>query len=154
MSVIMQLKGITYSGSKYSNEQRTHAALVYLTYGNLNKTSRAVNIPQRTLEDWTKTEWWRELTTKLREEKKDEFDAGFTRIIDKTIKTIENQLDSGEVKARDAATIMGITFDKRQVLNNQPTSITGKSQDISKLQAQFEEYLQAKEIDVEVLQKD
>jgi hypothetical protein len=138
-------------GSQYTNEQRIQAATTFLTLGNIQKTSEAVNIPKRTLQDWRNTEWWIELINRIRAEKKDEFDAGFTRIIEKCTKTIENQLDSGEVKARDAATIMGISFDKRQILNLQPTSITAKTTDINHLQAQFEEYLQAKTIEADVV---
>jgi len=155
MSVLAEsLNNVTYNGSQYSDEQRKHAALTYLTIGNINKTAQLTNIPQRTLYDWTKTEWWQELTTRIREEKKQEFDSNFTRIIEQCTQTIEKQLENDEVKARDAAMIMGITFDKRQVLNNQPTSISAKSHDISKLQEQFEDYLKAKEIEVEVIKQD
>ena len=146
-----RMPALSYTGSQYTDEQRYHAALTFLTLGNIKKVSEAVNIPQRTLYDWSKTTWWDELTTRFRAERTEEFDAGFSRIIEKSMQAIEKQLDSGEVKARDAATIMGISFDKRQILNLQPTSITVKATDISNLQAQFEQYLQAKQIEADVV---
>ena len=136
--------------SKYTDTEKLNAAVIYLSFGNLNKTAQATNIPQRTLYDWSKSDWWDKLCTRIRQEKRTEFDAGFTRIIDKAINHIENQLDSGNVSARDAATIMGITFDKRQVLNMQPTSIT-KSLNINDLHEQFERFMNAKTIDSELV---
>ncbi len=128
--------------------------MLFLTFGNVTKTAEAANIPQRTLYDWTKTEWWAELITRFREEKKHELDANLSRIVNKCTQTIENKLENDEVSARDAAMIMGITFDKRQVLNNQPTSISGKSIDISALQGKFEEFLQTKTIEGERVDSD
>jgi len=145
-----QLQGVTYNGSKYTDDQRLQAAIAYMTLGNLKKTSEAVGIPDRTLLDWKKTEWWHDLITRLHDEKKEEFNANFTRIVESCSQTIEKQLEIGEVSARDAAMIMGITFDKRQILNLQPTTISGKSIDISKLQGDFERFLAAKEINSEV----
>jgi len=141
-----QLQGIHYNGSQYTDDQRHNAVIVFLTLGNVNKVSQAIGIPQRTLYDWTKQEWWLDLITRYREEKRQELDANFTRIVESCSQTIEKQLEIGAVSARDAATILGITFDKRQILNLQPTTISGKSIDISKLQGDFERFLAAKEI--------
>lgn len=141
-------------GSKYSNEERAKAVYAYVATGTLKRTSLVVSIPVPTLQDWRSKAWWAELITRVHEEKKEEYNSGFSRIIEKSMQAIEKQLDSGEVKARDAATIMGISFDKRQILNLQPTSITAKSTDINGLQAQFEDYLKAKTIEADVTQTD
>jgi len=134
------------NGSKYSNEERAQAVYAYISTGTFKRTSIATGVPLGTLQAWKHTEWWAELTAKVREEKKDEYDSSFSRIIEESMQVIEKQLKSGDVKARDAATIMGITFDKRQILNMKPTTISGKTLDISKLQGDFERFLQAKEI--------
>lgn len=129
------------SGSQYTHEQKISAATQYVSVGNINRLSQMVGMPQRTLEDWTKTEWWHELTTRIREEKKPEYDAMFSRLIETSAQVIEKQLKKGNVKARDAATIMGISFDKRQILNNQPTNISSNigSKELDKLRQLFEE---------------
>ena len=134
------------NGSKYSNEDRARAVYTFISTGTLKRTALATNIPLPTLYDWNKIEWWAEIATRVHEEKHDEYNAGFSRIIEESMQVIEKQLKSGDVKARDAATILGITFDKKQILNNKPTSISGKTIDISKLQGDFERYLAAKEI--------
>jgi len=84
------------------------------------------------------------------EEKKDQFNAGFTRLVERGINHIEQCFDNQEVSAMEAAKIMGIAFDKRQILNNQPTSISGNvSNDALKaLKDQFEA-LAGKTIDAE-----
>lgn len=138
-------------GSKYSNQDRAQAVYAYVATGTLKRTSVATGIPVPTLQDWRRKTWWAELITRVHEEKKDEYNSGFSRIIEKSMQVIEKQLEDGEVKARDAATILGITFDKKQILNLKPTTITAKSIDISKLQSQFEDYLKAKTIDADVV---
>jgi len=146
-----QMLVLPETNSRYTHEDRYRVVVAYLMYGNMQKVSEIVNIPKRTLQGWTHYEWWSDLITHVRAENTDEFDAGFSRIISKSMKTIEDQLDSGDVKARDAATIMGISFDKRQILNLKPTTITAKATDINHLQEQFENYLKAKTIDTEVV---
>ena len=86
-------------------------------------------------------------------EKKEEFEAGFTKLIDKSMNNIEKKLDTGEVSARDSATILGIVFDKRQVLTNQPTSIT-KSLNINDMHEQFQRFMDAKQIESDVIERD
>ena len=131
---------IPCSGSQYTHEQKISAAIQYISIGNTTRLAQMIGMPQRTLEDWTKKEWWRELTTRIREEKKPEYDAMFSRIIETSAQVIETELKKGKVKARDAATIMGISFDKKQVLNNQPTSISSSigSKELDALRELFE----------------
>ena len=148
-----QLMSYSRRGSYYTNEEKQFAAAIYLQYGNLVKVSSIVNIPHRTLADWTKTEWWENLVAIVRTEKKAELNANLTRLIDKSVQVIEKQLENNEVKAIDAAKIMGISFDKRQILNHEPTSITSSSK-ISDLQQQFETYMRAKDITADVVKTD
>lgn len=140
---------IPVSGSRYTHQERYQAAIYYIGYGNSKKVSELTGIPRNTVLSWFKTDWWQQLVTRLCEEKQQEFNAGFSRLIEKSIDTIENQLDNQEVKAMDAAKIMGIAFDKRQILNNRPTSIQGKATSINDLQNEFERFISAKEIKLE-----
>lgn len=140
------------NGSKYSHQERYNTVVMFLVYGNQRKVSEVTGIPQDTIYGWSRTEWWQQLLTKVKEEKHAEFNAGFSRIIEKSIDTIEEQLNNQEVRALDAAKIMGIAFDKRQIMNNQPTSIQGKASSINDLQQEFERYVNAKEITLETRQ--
>lgn len=137
-------------GSQYSNQDKFKAALFYTLYGNIRRVSELLSVPERTIYDWYKSEWWEKLTKIIREENKTELNANYSRLLDKTIQHIEKQIDNQEVKALDLAKIHGIMFDKRQILNNMPTSISGKTKEISDLAAEFNRFVQAKTIDVKI----
>jgi hypothetical protein len=134
------------TASKYTHDDREQAVIFYLMFGNFHKVSEVIQIPMRTIQGWSKTAWWGELITQTRVAKRQELESNLGRIIDKSMQTIEKSLEFQEVKARDAATILGICFDKRQILNHQPTSITSTHK-ISDLAQQFEDYIQAKQVD-------
>jgi hypothetical protein len=140
---------LTSFGSKYDYQQRYMAVVYWIAYGNIKRVSELLSIPQDTLYGWTKKDWWEQIAKRLKAEKSEQFNAGFGRLIEKSIEVMENQLENQEVKALDAAKIMGIAFDKRQVLNNLPTSIQGKTKDLNELQEEFERYLSAKEINIQ-----
>lgn len=129
-------------GSQYSNDERREAAANYVVMGNLSRVSRAVNIPRRTLFDWANSDWWQDLVQQIRHEKKDELDAEMSNAIHRAVQRTTERLESGDayiakdgevaykpVSGRDAATITGILFDKRQLLRNQATSIKTESTD-------------------------
>jgi hypothetical protein len=129
-------------GSQYTDEDRRTAAAHYVLLGNASKVSELTNIPRTTLHDWTKNDWWLELTESIRKEKSDEIDAGITRILDASTAALEDRIKNGDdvitkdgthdrqlMKGRDLATVFGITFDKRQIIRNLPTSIKAESTD-------------------------
>ncbi len=126
-------------GSKYSDEDRRAAALSYAIHGNVQKVSRSLDIPATTLYDWRNSEWWESVSIEVRSEKQDEIVAGLGRIVDKAISETEDRLENGDVyvhqgqitrapvKAKDAVLIGAVAIDKAQLLQNKPTSISGKS---------------------------
>jgi hypothetical protein len=134
------LQGYKFAGSTYTNEQRIKAVVNYMILGTLSKTSEACGIPLTTLYDWKKTEWWGPLAVEARNEKEDEHHAAFSRIIDKATKRAEDALEHGETKlvktkdgyeerlvpvsAKDALMIAAISYDKKRLSENLPTSIT------------------------------
>ena len=135
-------------GSKYLKADREHAATLFIMLGNLYRVSQVTGIPSTTLFGWSKKNWWQELLERLRQEKKTELDANLTRIIDKSLQNIEKSLEFNDIKPKDAATIMGICFDKRQILNMKPTNIT-TSFKINDLAQQFQDYVAGKTIEGE-----
>jgi hypothetical protein len=148
------LQGYTFAGSKYTNEQRIDAVVNYMVLGTLSKASEACGIPLTTLYDWKKTEWWEPLAVEARNEKEDEHHAAFSRIIDKATKRVEDALEHGETKlvktkngyeerrvpvgAKDSLMIAAISYDKKRLSENLPTSIT-QSDTGKSIQAQLEE---------------
>lgn len=133
---------------QYGDDQRKQAVYLYLVMGNIQKVSTTIDIPVRTLHDWKNTAWWNDLLTEYRVEKKEQLNSDLTRLIDISVDSIEKAYKHQEVKPKEAATILGICFDKRQILNHQPTNITSTTK-ISDLAKQFDEYLNSKTIEAE-----
>ena len=124
----------------YSPDDIRRAAQLYAVVGNFKKVSRQTGIPDTTLLYWrdNKDEWVT-MYEQIRAEKRDELDAHFTSILDKAMEGLQDRLQNGDeyfdaktgqhyrkkVSARDLVIVGGSVFDKRQILNNQPTSVRG-----------------------------
>ena len=130
------------STSQYSDEDRREAASHYVLHGVMSKVSKLTNIPKTTLQDWKNSDWWEPLTVSIRTEKSDQIDSSITRILEASTAQLEDRIVNGDeilgkdgetlrlaMKGRDLATVFGITFDKRQIIRNLPTSIKAESTD-------------------------
>jgi len=141
-------------GSKYTDEDRRKVALEYSLTGSLSKVAKRTGIPRKTISDWkNKSDWWVEVSAKVRHQKEAKILADNEEVIDKAHREIVDRLDNGDVqlvrtkngvelhrvpvKAKDAAVIRGISDDKRRLSLNQPTAITGKSVDMKALANEF-----------------
>ncbi|HEX8986314.1 MAG TPA: hypothetical protein VF816_00010 [Rhodocyclaceae bacterium] len=124
------------AGSHFTDEQRLEAVTVFAMSGSMAEVSRRTGIAESTLSGWRHTEWWPRLVEEVRTRKNAEIDAGLTRVIEKAICAVEDRLDNGDVllvkgeevrvpvRAKDAAIVAGVMFDKRQQLRdpqNRPT---------------------------------
>lgn len=131
------------STSQYSDEDRREAAAHYVLHGVMSKVSKLTGIAEGTLSDWkNKSDWWVGLTEAIRIEKSDQIDSSITRILEASTAQLEDRIVNGDevigkdgdklklaMKGRDLATVFGITFDKRQIIRNLPTSIKAESTD-------------------------
>lgn len=131
---------IPNQGSSWDTETKINVCFNYLVHGNTRKVSEMSGVPQNTILYWKQSEWWQELSNKLWEENKEELNAGYSRILSRTIERIEEKIEEPEIKAVDLAKVHGILFDKRQILNNQPTSIKSgvDNEQLKDLKRQFE----------------
>jgi len=151
-------------GSKYTDKERMEVIAHYAVLGNQTKVSELTNIPQQTISQWSKNEWWQEALSRVRLEKAEELDAMLTNSIHKALDQVQDRIDNGDeiiqsgqalrrkMTGKDLATTAGILFDKRQISRNLPTSISAKTDDakLLELQAKFEA-LAGKTIDGEVV---
>ena len=123
------------TGSKYTDEQRIEAATQYAVTGLLSKTSQATGIPDSTLSEWTKTEWWVDVIGRVRSEKTDEHRARYSEILtlaqDRTVEALPT------ATAQQAAVIGGVAFDKLRLIDHQATSISGKAESMTALAQEF-----------------
>ena len=149
------LSTCNFAGSKYGVQERIQVAVAFLVEGNVSRTSKVTAIPETTIRDWRKTAWWEQLCAEVRGEKEEEFQAGFTRIVDSAIGQVEDRLQRGDVRlvktrdgheqvrvpvsAKDAIVIAAIGYDKLRLSLNLPTSIRGSSgPDLEALARKFE----------------
>lgn len=132
----------TSSGSSYTDDDRRRAISEYAVIGHIPTVSKNINIPESTLKDWRKKDWWEASLIELRHETKDIIDAKLTGLIVSGFKAMQDRIDNGDtyitkdgkqalvpVKLRDIAVASGVAFDKLRLLRNEPTSIKAESAD-------------------------
>ena len=133
------------------------------------KCSEMTGIPSETIKWWKTQPWWFDVSQEILKEQDEEISSGFSRIVKKAQKEVEERLEKGdwvylkvgkdgykkerlEVKARDLSTIITQSLDKRQLLLDRPTSRTetiSVKDRLGKLAEEFKKYSRAKEIVVE-----
>lgn len=133
----------------YTDTDHRAAVIEYLIKGNQAAVSRSLDIPEPTLCDWRKSDWWVELSEEFRTQKKDQIEAELTQIIEKANQETIDRLENGDVyvyqgkamrapmKGRDTATVGAIAFDKLRLSLNLPTSIQAQSGDMKALVNKF-----------------
>jgi len=105
-------------GSKYTDEQRRQAAILYAINGTATSVESELNIPARTVNDWRNSEWWESIVAEVRLENNDRLIAKAQQIIDSATDITLEKLP--EASAKDAATIGAIYVDKLRLSLNQP----------------------------------
>lgn len=126
-------------GTHYTLEQRRQAVVAYQVLGNAAEIERQYGYPQTTLSAWQKEDWWHDLSAEVRSQVSDEIGAQITKSLRKSLNYLDDRIENGDtvmtkdgpvkipVKCRDLAVTTAILFDKRQLLMNQPTSISSSS---------------------------
>ena len=127
----------------YTQDVKNEAAIQYAIKGVLSKVSRAMDIPETTLQDWKQSDWWAALTVEVRAEKSDEHIARYHLLTTKALDKAEKGIDKLPIKGLKAGDIKALvitaatTTDKARLLLNQPTSIKGDSDSIKSLTDMF-----------------
>jgi hypothetical protein len=155
-----------FASSKYGAQERIQVAVAFIVEGNVSRTSRVTGIPESTIRDWRKSDWWEQLATEVRGEKEREFQAGFTRMVQAAIGQVEDRLTHGDVKlvrgaegheerrvpvsAKDATMVAAISYDKLRLSLNLPTSIRSNTDahTLESLAKRFEEIGRANQREV------
>jgi hypothetical protein len=146
----------------YSHSGREHyplaakvdAVTCWTVIGNIRTVSEVLGINYETLKAWKSEVWWDDLAKAIRQEKQEELDGTMTGIIDKSLKILQDRLDNGDViinaktgriiraDANIATTVNVLknVFDKRQLIRNEPTSISRQESTDERLQRLAEEF--------------
>jgi len=114
-------------GKSWEPEDKLQAAFTYVLTGSVLQTSQVTGIPERTIKDWTQTDWFQVLMAEAKERKQEELDGKWTGLIHLIADKLEERILKGDpvihvktgtvtyipVKARDLALVQGIISDKR-----------------------------------------
>jgi len=148
----------------YTKEEKQIAVAYYVTCGTIKAVARATNIPYTTIATWKRSEWWLTMVSAAHEKHDEHLDAIFTNTIQSIGEQLQDRVKNGDYRlskkeelirvpmsGRDLAVSGGITFEKRSLLRNRPTSIRAIANDekLLKLKSVFEALVEKKEIVIE-----
>ena len=135
-------------GGHWKEAKRIEAITTYLSTGNLTETGRMTGVPLKTLEQWKKSDWWKEMEKRIRSDEDQQMDAKLTKIIDRTLEKLVDSIENGEhiydqrtgqvkrmpAKMRDLNNAFNTILDKRQLIRRQPTKIVEQTTTATQLQ--------------------
>lgn len=128
----------TVEGKIWTREDKMQAVSVFLTTGNTRTTATKLGMDRDVLRRWMASKWWPVALAEMRAKFEEELTAEYGATIRKANLELMERLNQGDVKlnrkgkqvrvpvgARDLALIAAISFDKRQIIRGEPTSIRG-----------------------------
>jgi len=138
--------------SKYDVKVKINAVMSYMMTGDAKAAAKSVGVPHTTLLHWKNHScWWDDTLGRCRLLKQDELDAGLTKVIEAGTKALEERIANGnptkvgqvktkneetgveiteyvmgkvQMPAKELATVVGITYDKRALSRGEATSRT------------------------------
>lgn len=112
----------------WSDSQKIEAVTTYLALGGSpTKTCEILQIPQQTLYEWKRQEWWHRVEQEIKKEEKLTLSYNLKNVIDRSIHLIADRLENGDwiydnktgkllrkpVPMKDAARVASDMIDKR-----------------------------------------
>ena len=141
----------------YTEADKRAACIEYQISGNVSRTAKGLGMPQKTLSDWRKQEWWAEMMEESRDQAEDRIEVELNQIIELAHARVKDSLTEGDEKVsiqqgkeyrykvlptgKEAAVMAGVAYDKRRLTLNLPTSIGSKDGN-KKLEVLAEEFRQ------------
>ena len=130
-------KNLPHEPGIWDKKKQMAACTTYLATGSIAETSRIINVPYRTVQEWTYSDWWKQLMTEIQSGENQKTDNKMSRVIEKTLDMLVSRIEEGDyqydqktgrlvkipLKARDLERITSGLFDKRQLILKQPTNI-------------------------------
>lgn len=127
-----------HSKKYFDQKKKIECATVFAVARNYERVSGLTGVPVAQLKRWNDEPWWHEIIAKVKKEKNEVLDGKITETLDKTLDMIQDRVENGEtyynpkskeyynlpLKAKDAAIVTSILFDKRQLIRGEATSRT------------------------------
>ena len=82
----------------WSLNQKLQVVSTYLMLGSMAQTSLSTGVPLKTIEAWKTSTWWKEFALKLQSEDVQQMDSNLKRVVEKSLKAVEDRLDNGEAQ--------------------------------------------------------
>ncbi len=120
-------QGLVPTGSKYTDEDRRKAVVLYQVMGTDQAVAREMGIPDRTITGWRHSDWWEQVAATVSGEIEDKLRATFRKVALEGTQLALDAIRSKELKGKEAMITAGIAYDKLRLSENRPTSITGQS---------------------------
>ncbi len=144
-------QGLAPTGSKYTDEDRRQAVVLYLTLGTNTAVAKELGCGQTTISNWRRTDWWEQESVRVCQEIEDEFRAKLRAVALKGTELALECIESKELKGKEAMVTAGIAYDKLRLSENRPTTISATSdgiqaklKEISKRTLELEQQANAK----------
>ena len=159
-------------GNAYPEKKRIEVATAHAMGLSSTMISAATGVKAQTVRFWRMQDWFKDLVEEIRREDDNTVDAKLSNLVSKSLDVITDRLERGDfmydqklgefvrkpLTAQVVNKIADTMFDKRNLLRGKPTSISGKQEQITdrlaKLAIEFERFVNAKEIKVEVITND
>ena len=114
----------------WSEKKKIEALTTFLATGSQAHTSAITGIPEETIRQWRKSEWWAERTKEFRSDNSVQLDNKLTKVMDKALDAVMDRLENGEYvydprtgttarvppKLRDAQKVANDMIDKKQLI--------------------------------------
>lgn len=164
-------KNLPHEPGRWDKKKQLAAVTTYLATGSIAETSRIINVPYRTVQEWTYTDWWKDLIKEIQSGEAQRTDNKMSKVIEKTLDMLIDRIEEGDyqydqktgrlvklpLKARDLEKITSGLFDKRQLIRKQPTNIKvddlNQAERLLKLADQFAKFsgLKKEEKELEIV---
>jgi len=150
----------------WPHNKKLETISTYLVLGSMAQTALVTGVPYPTIEIWRRTDWWKEYSLKLKTEDIQQLDSNLQRIVNKSLKVLEDRIDKGDaqydqrtgeivrvpIKAHVALKISSELLNQRDKRDNKPVrEEVEKTIDarLLKLAEEFSRFSSMKTIDVQ-----
>ena len=149
----------------WDEKKKLEAVTTYLATGNLELTSKMINVPRKTLEVWKKNEWWNETVAQIQSEGALQLSSKLEKLVTKSLESINDIIANGDYvydtkrgkvirvppKLRDLHKVSTDLIDKQMILtkkaNVHTVSEEGVEGRLLKLAEQFAKFVNKKEVE-------
>lgn len=85
-------------GYKFPLEKRIEVVTKWMALGNQRLVAELTGVSYELVRLWKRSDWWKELEAEIRASRQIQVDNKLSRLIDKSLETISDRLENGELK--------------------------------------------------------